>query len=90
MLGGVIGGMIALLFAPQSGKQLQTLVHKQGKALKHQADEAASHVVEQLEDTVAQTAEQVQMLRHDGEQFPNDRVEMINQAALSAKKSVFK
>ncbi|MFZ4657304.1 MAG: YtxH domain-containing protein [Caldilineaceae bacterium] len=90
LLGGAIGGLAALWLAPQSGKQLQTLMHKQGKTLKHQADKATSHVVEQIEDTVAQTAEQVQTLRHDGEQFLNDRVEMINQAALSAKKSVFK
>jgi gas vesicle protein len=86
----VIGGVKALWFAPQSGKQLQTLVHKQGKALKHQADEATSHVYEQIEDTAAQAAEQVEPLRQDGEQLLNDRVEMINQAALSVKKSMFK
>ena len=46
LFGGMIGGLIALWFAPQTGKQLQTRVHKQGKALKHQADEAIAHISE--------------------------------------------
>lgn len=93
LFGGVIGGLIALWLAPQSGKQLQTLVnkqvHKHGKALKHQADEATSQLHGQFDDTVTQAAEQVETLRKDGEQFLNHQVEMLNQAALLAKKSLF-
>ena len=88
LFGAVIGGLIALWFAPQSGKKLQTLVRKQGKTLKHHADETTAHLVEQVEDRAAQAAEQVETLRHDGEQFLNDRVDLIRQAAVSAKKSV--
>lgn len=88
LLGGAIGGMLALWFAPQSGKQTQTLVRKQGKALKHQADKAASHVYEQIEDTAAQAVDQVETLRHEGEQFLNDQVERMNQATSSVKKAV--
>jgi gas vesicle protein len=88
LLGGVVGGVIALWFAPQSGKQTQKLVRKQGEALKHQADKAASHVVEQFEDSAAQAVNQVETLRHEGEQFLNDQVERVNQATSSVKKAV--
>jgi gas vesicle protein len=88
LLGGVVGALLALWFAPQSGKQTQKLVRKQGEALKHQAGEAASHVVEQFEDSAAQAVNQVETLRHEGEQFLNDRVERINQATSSVKKAV--
>ena len=88
LLGAVLGGLIALWFAPQSGKQTQTLVRKQGKALKHQADKAASHVVEQIEDSAGQAVDQVETLRHEGEQFLNDQVERMNQATASVKKVV--
>ena len=88
LLGGVLGGLLALWFAPQSGKQTQKLVRKQGKALKHQADQAASQVYEQIEDTAAQAVDQVETLRHEGEQLLNDRVERINQATASVKKAV--
>ena len=88
LLGGVLGGLLALWFAPQSGKQTQKLVRKQGEALKHQADKAASHVYEQIEDTAAQAVDQVETLRHEGEQFLNDQVERINQATSSVKKAV--
>jgi gas vesicle protein len=85
LLGGVIAGLTALWLAPQSGKQTQKLVRKQGKTLKHEADKAVSHVVEQFEETAAQAVNQVEMLRHEGEQFLNDWVERINQAILSVK-----
>ena len=86
LLGAVLGALLALWFAPQSGKQTQTLVRKQGKALKHQADKAASHAFEQIEDTAAQAVDQVETLRHEGEQFLNDQVERMNQATASVKK----
>ena len=93
LFGGVIGGLVALWLAPQSGHQLQTLVnkqvHKQGKALKHQADAATSQLYGQFDDTVIQAAEQVETLRKDGERFLNHQVEILNQAAMSAKKSLF-
>lgn len=88
LLGGVVGGLLALWFAPQSGKQTQKLVRKQGEALMNQVDKAASHVVEQIEDTAAQVVDQAETLRHEGEQFLNDRVERINQATSSVKKAV--
>jgi gas vesicle protein len=90
LLGGVIGGLTALWFTPQSGKQLQTLMHKQGKALKHQAGEVTAHLYGQIEDSTAQAVEQVATLRQDGEQLLNDQVERINAAASSVKKSVSK
>jgi hypothetical protein len=46
LFGGMIGGLMALWLAPQTGKQLQTRVQKQGKALKRQADEAIAHLSE--------------------------------------------
>lgn len=88
LFGAVIGGLIALWFAPQSGKQLQTLVRKQGKTLKHQADKTTARLIEQVEERATQAAEQVETLRHDGEQFLNDQVDLIRQTAVSAKKSV--
>lgn len=88
LLGGVVGALLALWFAPQSGKQTQKLVRKQGEAIKHQADKAAAHVAEQIEDTAAQAVDQVEALRHEGEQFLSDRVERINQVTSSVKKAV--
>jgi gas vesicle protein len=88
LLGGVIGVVTALWFAPQSGKQTQKLVREQGEALKHQADKAVSHVVEQIEDSAADAVDQVETLRHEGVKFLNDRVERINQATSSVKKAV--
>ena len=88
LLGGVIGGVTALWLAPLSGQQTQKLVRKQGKALKQQADQAVANVYEQIEDTAAQAVDQVETLRHDGEQFLNDGVERINQATASVKKAV--
>jgi gas vesicle protein len=44
LFGGMLGGLVALWLAPQSGKQLQKRVRKQGKALKRQADDALAHV----------------------------------------------
>ena len=88
LLGGVIGGVTALWLAPQSGKQTQKLVRQQGKALKQRADKAVANVYEQIEDTAAQAVDQVETLRHDGEQFLNDGVERINQATASVKKAV--
>jgi gas vesicle protein len=88
LVGTAIGGLTALWFAPQSGKQLQTLVRKQGKALKQQADEVTAHVYEQIEDGATQATEQVKVLRQESEQFLNDQVDLLNQAAVSVKKSV--
>ena len=88
LLGGVIGVVTALWFAPQSGKQTQRLVRKQGEAFKHRADKAASHVYEQIEDTVAQATDQVETLGHAGEQFLDNQVERVNQATASVKKAV--
>jgi gas vesicle protein len=84
----VTGGIAALWLAPQSGKQTQKLVHKQGEALKHQADKAVSQVVEQIEESATQAVDHVEALRHDAEQLINDRVDHINQAATSVKKAV--
>ena len=44
LLGGVLGGVTALWLAPQTGKQTQTLVRRQGKALKRQAGKTVSLV----------------------------------------------
>jgi gas vesicle protein len=88
LFGGVLGGLTALWLTPQSGKQTQKLVRKQGEALKHQADKAASHVVEQIEETATQAVDQVETLRHDAEQLITDRVEHVNQATKSVKKAV--
>jgi gas vesicle protein len=88
VFGGLLGGLTALWVAPQSGSQTQKLVRQQGKALKQQAEKTASQVYEQIEDTAAGAVDQVERLRHEGEQFLDDRVERINQATASVKKAV--
>jgi gas vesicle protein len=88
LLGGVIGAVVALWLVSQSGKQTQTRIRQQGETLKRQADKRASRVYEQIEETATEAVDQVERLRHKGEQLLDDQVESISLATASVKDAI--
>jgi gas vesicle protein len=48
--GAIIGAGVALLYAPQSGKETRKLLGKKAKALKDKAQDTMEHAQEFIED----------------------------------------
>jgi gas vesicle protein len=79
LVGGAIGAVIALLYAPKSGKETRKDITRTARKIKHEAQDFIEDAVDQVEDFVDGTKERV-----------TDIINKGTDLSSSAKKEIIK
>jgi gas vesicle protein len=77
VMGAAIGAGIALLYAPQSGKETRKMLAKKGKQLKNQATDA----IESAKEVVVEGKNRIVGLIHNGEVAVNKAKSKLHKLA---------
>jgi gas vesicle protein len=99
LFGSLIGGTIALLFAPQSGEDTRTVIKEKsleikdkavetGEEIRHKAEEVAQKTRERIEEAAEATREQAQELQQRSQTFVDTQRERIKGAIEAGKSSL--
>lgn len=99
LFGSLVGGTVALLFAPQSGEETRTVIKEKsleikdkavetGEEIRHKAEEVAQKTRARIEEAAEATKEQAQELQHRGQAFVDTQRERIKDAIDAGKKSL--
>jgi gas vesicle protein len=101
VFGSLIGGTIALLFAPQTGEETRTVIKEKsnelkdraietGEEIRHKAEETAAQARTRIEETATVTRERAADLQQRGQSFLDEQRERIKSAIDAGKKSLAK
>ncbi len=96
LFGGLVGGTLALLYAPRTGEETRTLIRDKGTDMKehavergaeirHQAEEAAEKARVRFEETAQQTRQRATELQERGQAFLDEQRSRVMQAIESGK-----
>jgi gas vesicle protein len=96
--GSLIGGTIALLYAPQAGEETRTVIKEKsielkdkavesGEEIYHKAEETAAQARTRLEETASATRERAVDLQQRSQSFLDEQRERIKSAIDAGKKS---
>lgn len=92
LVGGAIGAVTALLFAPRSGEETRTEIRNKAVELRDRTTESvrdtveqARHKADELKETVAEKAEE---LKQRGKHAASKQLDRVSQAAEDGKKKV--
>ena len=90
LIGGVIGSLIALLYAPQSGRKTRRDISKTAKKVKKEAQEVAEETIDSIgsfiEDVSDKTAEIISKGRDVTEDMKRDLVKAIEEGQKTLDK----
>jgi gas vesicle protein len=75
--GGVVGGALALLYAPQSGRKTRQNIGRTAKRVRHRAEKFADEVRDKVNDVVESVEEQTEELMHQGKELATEAKEEV-------------
>jgi len=86
ILGGLIGAVVALLFAPQSGEETRRQLQEKGIELQARAEESAALAQERYDELAAEARARAQDLSERGRATFETRKAQIQEAVEEGKK----
>jgi gas vesicle protein len=88
VLGGVMGGIVALLKAPRSGKATRRQLQKQALEIQNQVEHVVDGAREQLQETSHQVMEQAEAVRKRMQEVSDDGLQRIAEFRAQAVAAV--
>ena len=92
LVGGAIGAVTALLFAPRPGEETRAEIRDKAMELRDRTTETVKDTVSQAKSTADQikddVREKAQELKQRGQQVLNKQLDRVSQAAEDGKKKV--
>lgn len=85
LLGSILGGAIALWFAPKSGKQTQAYLFKQWVRLRKQANRSGNELYHNAQKMTSQALEEADRLQQEGLSYLQDQGEQLQNQLGTAK-----
>jgi gas vesicle protein len=83
-LGGLIGAAVALLMAPQSGRETRSMIMNKSNELKERAvetvDETRTKAEKAIDDLAHQTKDRVSTLRDRGQEMMDEKLHAIKKS----------
>ena len=88
LAGALLGAGIALLFAPQSGRQTRRKIHRFAETAGDKAQAAQRELQRSLEHILEDTEEKLQAGLASGVEWTENRLEDLRKALEAARKSI--
>ena len=88
LAGALLGAGIALLFAPQSGRQTRRKIHRFAETAGDKAQAAQRELQRSLEHILEDTEEKLQAGLASGVEWTESRLEDLRKALEAARKSI--
>ena len=88
LLGGLIGGVTALLFAPRSGEETRAEIRDRAIELRDRTTETVTQAKSKAYELKDNAWEKAEELKQRGQQALNQQLDRVSQAAETGKKKV--
>lgn len=88
LIGGLMGAMVALWFAPQSGKRTQHMIRKQAHRLQRTAEGTLENVKDGAQHVSEDVKEMVSDAQHDSQEWLEHQANQVNKTTAKIRNTV--
>lgn len=88
LIGGAIGAVTALLFAPRSGEEIRDDIRNKAMEYRERLDDTVSQAKSKANELTDRAKDKADELRHRGKEVADEQLERASHAAQTGRKKV--